>query len=145
MSMVSQGQSLAQMVHPVHRSQSTRQMGFSSGRDGLGILTIQSTGQTVMHASHPVQPFSLIRALGRGLRGFRAPAGLAVGAAVATGAGVVETPSAGAAGDGEATGSAVPGPGARGARGVELPSRSPIASPDADGSGRAPARATPSA
>src|SRR5436309_12362539 len=71
MSMVSHGQSRAQMVQPVHRSQSTRQMGFMSGAAGLGILTMQSTGQTVMHASQPVQPFSLMIALGLGLRGFR--------------------------------------------------------------------------
>src|SRR5258705_5268400 len=90
MSMVSQGQSRAQMVHPVQRSQSTRQMGLSSGWAGLGILTIQSTGQTVMQASQPVQPFSLMIALGRGLRGLRAgaaAAGFAAGGATAAGAG----------------------------------------------------------
>src|SRR2546426_6083089 len=90
MSMVSEGQSRAQMVHRVHRSQSTRQMGLISGRAGFGILTMQSTGHTVMQASQPVQPFSLMIALGRGLRGFRAgaaAAGLAADATAAEGAG----------------------------------------------------------
>src|SRR5262245_7677181 len=104
MSIVSHGQSRAQIVHPVQRSQSTRQIGFSSGRAGLGTLTMQSTGQTVTQASQPVQPFSLMIALGRGLRGLRAgaaAAGLAAGAATAAGgaggaAGVAGEAAAGA-------------------------------------------------
>jgi len=70
------------MVQPVQRSQSTRQMAPTSGCSGPGSFTMQSTGQTTMHASQPVQPFSSMSALGRGFLGFFATAGL--GGAVAS-------------------------------------------------------------
>ena len=136
MSIVSQGQSRAQMVHPVHRSQSTRQIGFNSGRAGLGIFTMQSTGQTVMQASHPVQPFSLMIAFGRGLRGFRAGGA----AALAAGAGA-EPAAAGGVGAftaGVPAGEDVPGAGvpAAGVPAEEVTAATGVAG-DTFGSGRA--------
>jgi len=67
--MASQGQIFSHNQHPMHFDCSTMQVAFKPGCSAPGSFEMQSTGQTAMQTSQPVQLSGLMSALGRPLRG----------------------------------------------------------------------------
>ena len=67
--MASHGQIFSQSQHPMHLGWSMMQVAFNPGWSGPGSLSMQSTGQTAIQTSHPVQLSGLMRAFGRPFRG----------------------------------------------------------------------------
>ena len=65
MVMAVQGQIFSQSQQPMHRGWSMMQVACRPGYSGPGTLSMQSTGQTAMHTSQPVQLSGLMSALGR--------------------------------------------------------------------------------
>ena len=65
MVMASQGQIFSQSQQPMHFGWSMTHVALSPGYSGPGSLSMQSTGQTAMHTSHPVQLSGLMSAFGR--------------------------------------------------------------------------------
>ena len=74
MVMASHGQTFSHSQQPMHLGWSMMQVGFNPGYSGPGSLSMQSTGQTAMQTSHPVQLSGLISAFGRPFRGCGVPA-----------------------------------------------------------------------
>ena len=65
MEIASQGQIFSQSQQPIHLGWSMMQVACNPGYSGPGSLSMQSTGQTAMQTSQPVQLSGLMIALGR--------------------------------------------------------------------------------
>ena len=65
MVIASQGQIFSHRKQPMHLGWSMVQVRPTPGSSGPGTVSIQSTGQTAIHASQPVQLSGLMTAFGR--------------------------------------------------------------------------------
>ena len=70
MLIASHGQTFSHNQQPMHFGWSMMHVGLSPGYSGPGSLSMQSTGQTTMQTSHPVQLSGLMRAFGRPFLGW---------------------------------------------------------------------------